>query len=195
MRVELREVEDVADEAARLATLLELRPGMTVAEIGAGAGDFTVAIAQRLGPSGHMFSTELDRNKLAEIRRAVDSARRRNVTVVEAAETTTNLPSASCDAIVMRRVYHHLTHPARIDASLFDTLRPGGLLAVVDFEPTGGSIPPGVPADRGGHGVHAQTVVDEGTAAGFTHVRTIRDWSRNLYLVLLRRPAASAGPG
>jgi predicted methyltransferase len=183
--------EDVASESARLATLLDLRPGLTVAEIGAGAGEFTVAVAQRLGPTGHVFSTELDKYRLQDIKRAADTADLQNVKVVEAAETTTNLPAASCDAIFMRRVYHHLTHPAQIDASLFDALRPGGLLAVVDFEPSAGSPPPGVPANRGGHGVRAETVIDELTGAGFSHVRTIRDWSGNMYLVLFRKP----GPG
>jgi predicted methyltransferase len=182
--------EDVASESARLATLLELRPGMTVAEIGAGTGEFSVAIARRLGPTGHMFSTELDKYRLEDIKRAVHAAGLRTVEVIEAAETATELPAGSCDAIFMRRVYHHLTHPAQIDASLFGALRPGGLLAVVDFEPRGGSVPPGVPANReGGDGVRPETVIDEVTAAGFAHVRTIRDWSDNMYLALFRKPS------
>jgi predicted methyltransferase len=182
--------EDVASESARLATLLELRPGMTVAEIGAGTGQFSVAIARHLGPTGHMFSTELDKYRLEDIKRAVRAAGLRTVEVIEAAETATELPAGSCDAIFMRRVYHHLTHPAQIDASLFGALRPAGLLAVVDFEPRGGSAPPGVPATRGGgDGVRPEMVVDEVTAAGFAHVRTIRDWPGNMYLVLLRKPS------
>jgi predicted methyltransferase len=180
--------EDVASESTTLASVLDIRPGMTVAEIGAGGGEFTVAIAQRLGPTGLMFSTELDRHRLEDIKRAVDRAGLHNVKVIEAAEATTELPSACCDAIFMRRVYHHLTHPSQIDASLFGALRPGGLLAVVDFEPRGGSIPPGVPANRGGDGVRPGIVMDEVTAAGFAYVRTIRDWSENMYLVLFRKP-------
>ncbi len=179
---------DVAAESARLAGVLDLRAGMTVAEIGAGAGEFTVAIAKRLGPSGAMFSTELDKYKLEDIKRATDAAGLRNVKVIEAAEASTNLPPSCCDAIFMRRVYHHLTHPAQIDVSLFASLRPGGLLAVMDFEPRGGGVPPGVPANRGGHGVHAQTVVEEVTAAGFTHLRTISDWPGGMYLELFRKP-------
>ena len=54
----------------------------------------------------------------------------------------------------------------------------------------GGSPPPGVPANRGGHGVRAETVIDELTGAGFSHVRTIRDWSANMYLVLSRKPGS-----
>jgi predicted methyltransferase len=181
-------LENVASESARLATLLDLKPGMTVAEIGAGSGQFTVAIAQRLGATGQMYSTELDKYLLEDIKHAVDAAGLRNVKVVEADETATNLPAGSCDAIFMRRVYHHLTHPAQIDASLLAALRPGGLLAVIDFEPRGGTPPPGVPANRGGHGVRPDTVIEEATGAGFRLVRTIRDWPGNMYLVLLRKP-------
>jgi hypothetical protein len=47
-----------------------------------------------------------------------------------------------------------------------------------------------VPANRGGHGVRAETVIDELTGAGFSHARTIRDWSGNMYLVLFRKPAS-----
>ncbi len=181
--------DNFAAESARLAEALELKPGMTVAEIGAGAGEFTVAIAKRLGPSSQVFSTELDKYRLQDIKRASDAAGLQNVKVIEAGEAATNLPAACCDAIFMRRVYHHFTHPAEIDASLFASLKPGGLLAVVDFEPRGGGVPPGVPANRGGHGVHAQTVVEEVTAAGFTHLRTIRDWPDGMYLELFRKPA------
>jgi SAM-dependent methyltransferase len=45
------------------------------------------------------------------------------------------LPAACCDAIVLRRVYHHLSDPAAINASLLPSLRPGGLLAVIDLPP------------------------------------------------------------
>jgi predicted methyltransferase len=59
-------------------------------------------------------------------------------------ETGTNLPEGCCDSIVMRLVYHHLTKPAEIDASLFRSLKPGGLLAVIDEEPPPGSSTSGV---------------------------------------------------
>jgi predicted methyltransferase len=59
-----------------------------------------------------------------------------DVSVVEAREAETMLPPACCDSIVIRHVYHHFPQPAQENASLFASLKPGGLLAVVDFPPT-----------------------------------------------------------
>jgi hypothetical protein len=70
-------------------------------------------------------------------------------------------------------------------------LKPGGRLAVIDFVPREGSdLPSGVPADRGGHGIAADLLRREITAAGFTAGDTIDRWdgSRGTYLVLFTRP-------
>jgi predicted O-methyltransferase YrrM len=184
-----RTAEDVAAESVRLAQVLDLGPAATVAEIGAGAGEMTVAMAERLGAKGRMYSTELDRDRVRDIREAVARAGMRNVTVLEAAERDTNLPAACCDAVFMRRVYHDLTEPAAIDTSLFLAVRSGGLVAVIDFPPHGGVPSRGVPANRTGHGVAAPLVVEELTRAGFEHLRTI-DWTSGMFLALFRKPPA-----
>jgi precorrin-6B methylase 2 len=182
-----------AREAPQLFELLELRPGMSVGEIGAGGGEMTVELARRLGPSGHVFSTELDAARLADIRAAVAKEGLTNVTVIEAGEVTTNLPAGCCDAVFMRDVYHHITKPAEIARSINAALKPGGRVAIIDFEPTPGSeTPAGLPADREGHGVRPETIVAEISAAGPMHVRTIRDWSvlranRSLFAVVFKK--------
>src|SRR3972149_7392681 len=61
-------------EANRLVELLSLREGTTVAEIGAGSGWLTVEVAQRVGPSGRVYSTELTAARLGEVRKAADDA-------------------------------------------------------------------------------------------------------------------------
>jgi SAM-dependent methyltransferase len=61
-----------------------------------------------------------------------------NVVVLEGAESSTNLPSACCDAIFLRDAYHHLTRPQEFDASLLAALKPGGRLAIMDFPPEPG---------------------------------------------------------
>jgi SAM-dependent methyltransferase len=116
------------------------------------------------------------------------------VTVVEAGISETGLPEKCCDAIFMRAVYHHLTDPAAIDASLWRALRHGGLLAVIDFPPTlwlWPWTPKGIPENRGGHGI-AELVVKELTAQGFELVRVNNDWPAGWlipnYCALFRRP-------
>ncbi len=167
-----------SEEAAKLAAVLDVKPGATVAEIGAGKGQMTVAMAQWLGASGRVFSTEIDPDRLADIEHAVQAAHLDNVTVLRAAVDSTNLPPQCCDAIFMRGVYHHFTAPAEIDRSLFEALRPGGRLAVIDFPPTiwlWPWTPKGIPENRGGHGVPPEILTQELTAAGFRRAN-IQDW-------------------
>lgn len=183
----------VASEAPRLFELLELQPGMTVGEIGAGRGEMTVEMAKRVGPSGRVYSTELDPARLADIRAAVSREGLTNVVVITAGERATNLPAECCDAIFMRDVYHHITSPEEIARSLSASLKPGGRLAIIDFEPQAGSaLPEGVPANRGGHGVPPEMIAAEISAAGPSLVRTFPGWTnlranRQMFLVLFKK--------
>ena len=94
----------------------------------------------------------------------------------------------------MQDVYHHLVFPAEMNRSIRAALKPGGRLAVIDFEPKPRSkIPEGVAANRGGHGVPAGIVVAEAVASGFAHVRTIGTWPPDMtpaqfFLTLFRKP-------
>ena len=159
-------------EAARLAALLDVRPGMAAAEIGAGNGWLTVKIAERVGPAGRMYSTELSAKRLDDIRQAAAEAGLQNVIVVEAGERKTNLPAGCCHAIFMRTVYHHFTHPAALNASLYEAVKPAGLLAIIDFEPGGLWLF----LKRWGHAVERTRLIEELTDAGFEVLRTVEDW-------------------
>src|SRR5712672_3763058 len=124
---------DADDEIKRLAAVMEWRPGTIVADIGAGDGTYAFAAAQLVGPSGKVFATEIDPDKLTKLRSEVTKRHLANVTVLESKDADTNLPSECCDAIFLRRVYHHLTKPAEFDAALIRSLKPGGRLAVIEF--------------------------------------------------------------
>jgi ubiquinone/menaquinone biosynthesis C-methylase UbiE len=180
-----------AGEVQRLAAWLEIQPGSRVADLGAGDGTFAIALARRVGSSGHVYATELDDERLADIRQTATAARLSNVTVIKGAVSQTNLPEACCDALFSRMVYHHLTDPAAINADILRALRPGGRLLIIDFEPGGIMNWIGRPAtaDRhGGHGTPKGTVVREVAAAGFQVVRPPEVWRGRTYAVLFRRP-------
>ena len=176
-------------DAEKLATLLNWRPGSVVAEIGAGDGGLTLAAAERVGPTGRVYTTELDPKDLAKLESLAAAQKAHNIVVVKAGEAETNLPRECCDSIFMRQVYHHLTQPAKEDASLFQSLKPGGLLAVIDQLPEKGTKPPkGVPKNRGGHGMPKQLLIDELTAAGFQALTTPNYWHGEDYCVVFRKP-------
>jgi ubiquinone/menaquinone biosynthesis C-methylase UbiE len=179
---------DTAD-AARLIDVLQLRPGAVVADIGAGSGLLTVPVARAVGPTGRVYATDVNPQRLDELRKAAIDAALQNVVVLAGAGAGTNLPDACCDAVFMRNVYHHFSDPPAFNASLFRSLRPGGRLAVADFSPTDGRSAPAGSRDSGdAHGVAPATVADELTAAGFIGVERV-DWpSAGGFLVIARRP-------
>ncbi len=173
------------EEADRLAVLLDWQPSSTVAEIGAGHGQLTLAAAKRVGK---IYSTELDDKLLTNLQQLAETEK--NIVPVKAAETETNLPPTCCDSIFMRMVYHHFTKPAQMDASLFRALKPGGLLAIIDEEPRAGTKPPeGVPENRGGHGMPQKLLVEELTSAGFQVVQAVDDWPNHSYCTVFHKPS------
>jgi len=173
------------EEADRLAVLLDWQPTSTVADIGAGHGQLTLAVAKRVGK---IYSTELEGKLLTNLQQLAETEK--NVVAVKAAETETDLPDACCDSIFMRLVYHHFTIPAEMDASLFRAVKPGGLLAVIDEEPPANTKPPeGVPQNRGGHGMPQKLLVEELTSAGFQVVKTVDDWPNHSYCTVFRKPS------
>jgi ubiquinone/menaquinone biosynthesis C-methylase UbiE len=172
-------------EMPRLRQALTLETATVVADVGAGKGELTLALARAVGPSGHVFSTEIDPGRLRHLRDAVVAAKLDNVTVVEAYSSETGLPPNCCDAIVLRRVYHHLTDPSGINASLLRSLRPGGVLAIIDF-------PPPFFMSRGHLGVPAEIVISEVVSSGFQVLRVVDDWPGRgpleSYCVVFRKP-------
>lgn len=180
-------------EVPELVRLLELKPGMTMADVGAGFGAWTVRFSRILGTSGRVYATDIGAAQISALRDSVAREKLTNVTVIEGAADRTNLPAGCCDAILVRDAYHHLTRPEDIVRSLAAALKPGGRLAVIDFPPRPNTeVPEGVPANRRGHGVPPEVVQREVTAA-LTHVQTIATWGPGtqpppLYLLLFRKP-------
>lgn len=174
-------------EMPRLAQALALRPGMVVADVGAGRGQLTLALAAAVGPGGRVFSSEIDPGRLRALREL--AAKAGNVTLVEGKASESGLPAGCCDAIVLRRVYHHLEEPEKINASLLRALRPGGVLAVIDFPP------PFFLPERSSFGVASQLVVNEVTASGFQLLRLHTDWPGRgplgSYGAVFRKPGSS----
>ena len=179
---------EAAGEIARLAALMEWKPGTIVADIGAGDGRYAFAAAKIVGDSGKVFATEIDEEKLAKLRSEVTKRHLTNVIVLESKEADTNLPAECCDAIFLRRVYHHLTKPSEFDAALLRSLKSGGKLAIIEFPPRSGLDPvEGVPANRGGHGIPQKVVIEELTSTGLQLIKTVNDWPANDYCVLFMK--------
>ena len=176
---------DQGQEITRLAELTQWKAGTIVADVGAGDGTYSFVAAQKVGPSGRVYATEIDTEKLKNLRVEVTKRKAENIVIVEGTADDTKLPSSCCDTIFLRHVYHHLTQPQEFVRNLVRSLKPGGHLAIIDFPPSANLAPvEGVPKNRGGHGIPEKVAVEELTAAGLRVEKTIDDWSGNDYCVL-----------
>jgi predicted methyltransferase len=187
-------VQTAAIEVPRLVDILQLKPGMTIADMGAGFGAWTVGFGKWLGPSGRVYATDIGDKQLAFLKQTTAEAGLTNVTVLAGAERSTNLPAGCCDAILIRDAYHHLTQPNDVLRSVAAALKPGGRLAVIDFPPRPNSeVPAGVPANRIGHGVPMAVVTNEVSMTGLTQIHAEPKWSEksqpnDLFLLVFRKP-------
>jgi len=187
------ELKQAELDVPKLLPVLELTPGMTVADVGAGAGAMTLVMAQALGPSGRVYATDVNAFQIDAIRDQANARHLENVVATLGTQTSTGLPDRCCDAIFVRDAYHHFTDPSAMNRSFAAALKPGGRLAIIDFGPAPGTgPPPNVPANRTGHGITSTIVEQELQTAGFQLIRTIPRWppgdkTDEYFLVLARK--------
>lgn len=182
-----------AGETDRIAEVLALRPGKVVADVGAGDGDWSFRLAERVGETGHVYATEVDEDELDKIRRRIENGNYTNVTAVEGSQERAGLAAECCDAILLRLVYHHFTDPSVMRADLRRALRPEGRLAIIDIVPQKlWRRLPEVP-DRGGHGIPIEDLIREMTGDGFEVVSRHEDWNgdEDRFCVVFRRAPAA----
>jgi cyclopropane fatty-acyl-phospholipid synthase-like methyltransferase len=110
-------------------TLADVRSGMTVADVGAGNGDFAFRLADAVWPGGRVYANEISADNLAQIERRRQERSLNHVTVVPGGESDPKLPGP-VDRITMIDVYHHLAKPVEFLAMLRKALKPGGRLIV-----------------------------------------------------------------
>ena len=157
----------VFDEAGRDQKLhinrvmdeLHIRPGNTVADVGAGGGWFTVRAARRVAPTGKVIAEDINPNAVNFIRNRAQTEHLGNVEPVIGTPDDPRLPPDSIDAAVMLRVYHEIAHPPLLLANLHRALRPGGRFGVIDHA-----------GDGADHGINADVVRAEVERNGFRFV-------------------------
>ena len=172
-------------EAERIAGVLRLAPGVNVGDIRAGTGRWTVDMARRVGPNGQVYAT-VGPNPAHELLQTVATGGVDNVSVITRTPgASPRLPLGCCEAILVRAVYHDFADRRTLLGSLRKNLKPGGSLAIIDFDE-------GTPEHAGGHGIARRTVQAEVTGAGFELREAYPHWSGNAFCLVFRQPAGEA---
>jgi len=128
------EGREVYDRRREIVAALGLRPGMAVADVGAGTGFFTRLFAKAVAPGGRVYATDIS---VPYVRRLAEIAREPGMGHVDAllgGERDANLSPGTVDLVFTSDTYHHFEYPQDMLRSIHRALRPGGILVVVDYE-------------------------------------------------------------
>ncbi|MES2493618.1 MAG: methyltransferase domain-containing protein [Pseudomonadota bacterium] len=123
---------DKLGEAQTVMDLAQIGPGLTVADIGAGGGYYTVRLAERVGPAGRVLAEDIDPGAIERLGRRVEKDRLDNVSIKTGTPADPKLPTNSFDRIFLVRMYHEIAEPYAFLWRLRPALRPGGSVVVVD---------------------------------------------------------------
>ncbi len=116
----------------RVMDLLGIRPGKSVADVGAGSGWFTVRAARRVGPGGTVFAEDINPQAIGYIDARVKKENLPNVRTVLGTPDSVKLPAGSVDAVLLLKVYHEIARPVPVMRELRAALRPNGRVGVID---------------------------------------------------------------
>ncbi|MGA2595445.1 MAG: class I SAM-dependent methyltransferase [Bryobacteraceae bacterium] len=129
------------EEPAKALDLMEIHPGMTVADVGAGTGYMSLRIAKRVGPSGRVYANDIQPEMLDKLE---SNARRENLDNIETvlgSEADPKLPAGRMDLVLMVDVYHELSRPQEMLQAIRRSLKPDGRLVLVEYKKEDPSIP------------------------------------------------------
>ncbi len=129
-----RENRDVYKGRNEIVSRVGLRPGMDVADIGAGTGFFTVLFAQEIGPTGKAYAVDIADNFVAHVTKTASDLGLENVEGIVNSPDSTMLAEDSIDVAFLCDTYHHFEYPRKMLDSIKRALRPDGVLVVVDFD-------------------------------------------------------------
>jgi ubiquinone/menaquinone biosynthesis C-methylase UbiE len=162
-----------------------IKPGMVVADIGAGTGIHTRVFARAVGDDGQVYAVDIAAKFLEHIRKTSREAGLRNVTPVLCNEDSVDLPRSSVEVAFVCDTYHHFEYPQKTLASLYRAIKPGGKLVVVDFIRIEGKSSLWILFHvRAGQ----QVVEKELTDAGFRKTGEVKGLLQENYFIIFTKP-------
>ena len=136
-----RSERDAEEEPDKALDVLGILTGMTVADVGAGSGYFTVRLAARVGAKGRVYANDLQPEMLKMLAARLARENVRNVTLVQGALDDPKLAASSIDLVLMVDVYHEFSEPQRMLRALRTALKPGGRLVLLEYRKEDPDVP------------------------------------------------------
>jgi len=124
---------EVYDKRHAVVQALNLKPGMDIADIGAGTGFYSLLFARKVGKAGNVFAVDVTDDFILNINRRALEQNLKNIHGVISTQKDTLLVPASIDMAFVCDTYHHFEYPRTMLASIHRALRAGGELIIIDF--------------------------------------------------------------
>ena len=160
---------------------LDLKPGMNVADVGAGIGYMSFKMARKVGPSGKVYANDLQPQMLERLKANAAKEKITNVETVLGSATATNLPRGKMDLVLMVDVYHELSEPQGMLRDIRESLKPDGRLVLLEYRKEDPKIP-----IREEHKMSVAEVKTELEAEGFKLSKTVETLPWQHILILTR---------
>ena len=166
----LERPERASEEQPQLAIdALGIKPGQTVADLGAGSGYYSFRVAPLVGPTGKVLAIDIEPAMLEAIVQRAQREHISNVATVRSSAQDPNLAPGSVDLLFMVDVYHELEYPYEMMTKVRAALKPGGRVALIEYRAEDPEV-----AIKPLHKMSERQVRREMQAAGFKHLQTVR---------------------
>jgi SAM-dependent methyltransferase len=136
-----REEREQEERTSLLIDELKLKPGMVVADVGAGSGYLSRRMAPLVAPGGRVIAVDIQPEMLALLAKVAADPRYANIQPLQGAVDDTHLPAESVDLAIMVDVYHELEYPWEVLESIVRGLKPGGRVAFVEYRGEDDNVP------------------------------------------------------
>ena len=172
---------DAWQQPEKVVQSLAIEPGDRIADLGSGGGYFTFRLSRAVGPTGRVFAVDVDKDMLEDLAERVKKDGYVNIEKVLAKYDDPSLPESGVDLIFTSNVYHHIEARAKYFADAARYLRPGGRVAVVDFNGRHWS------ATFVGHTTPVELIKKEMDEAGYRLEREFDFLDRQSFLVFSKK--------
>ncbi len=164
-----RSERETEEQPQLVIDALEIQPGQTVADLGAGSGYYSFRIAPLVGPAGKVLAVDIEPAMLEVIAQRTRREQVANIATVRSSAQDPNLPARSVDLLFMVDVYHELEYPYEVMTKVRAALKPGGRVALIEYRAEDPEV-----LIKPLHKMSERQVRREMQAAGFRHVKTVR---------------------
>ena len=166
---------------------LALKPGMIVADVGAGTGYMSLRMAKRVGPSGKVYANDLQPEMLRRLRENAAKAGITNIETVQGEEADPKLPAGRMDLVLLVDVYHEFSKPREMIDKIRESLKPTGRLVLLEYRKEDPKVP-----IREEHKMTVAEVKAELEPQGLVLSQVIETLPRQHILILTKAAAKAA---